>query len=231
MMFRRMLALMCVMFSSVILHSQSNNVVLGILEDLPGHYAGDPNFRDVRIVFQKKGTDWQPFPSNCPNQSCLKKISAEYPPEMKWTIAFDGRNLGQIATRTQEEFHYYSEGLQNITSGNSIPTVGRKEGRGFSNFSAYRPLVAISRPNFTDPEEWKPFSPSQGLIATLREQFRKKFPKLCRNSKGDSSKLEPFLYEDREVSLVKAYRSKAGGRSSFASIRYRLQRCGGGLRD
>jgi hypothetical protein len=85
-MFARILVLALVSFSSLLAFSQSQAVTLGVLEDLHGHYYGDPNFRAVRVVFQKEGDDWKSFHHDCRDQSCLKTVSAEYPREVAWTI-------------------------------------------------------------------------------------------------------------------------------------------------
>jgi len=188
-------------------------VVLGVLEDNHGSYAGEPNFRSVRVVFQKSGTDWKSFPSDCRDQNCLKTVAANYPGEMKWTITFDGRNLGQITSRTPSEFKWYAAiGQQEIAATDSVPTIGKRspEFGGYTEDVVYRPLVANSQPYFKDPEEWKQFRPSQDLASILRQAFRKQFPKLCRLGGPEHSRMDAFPYRDQEVGLVKAYASKLG---------------------
>jgi hypothetical protein len=186
--------------------SFGQSVVLGVLEDHPGHYVGELNYRPMRVVFRKSGLDWQPFLSDCPNQDCLKKITVDYPAEMTWTIAFDGRNLGQLNTPMPREYN------QEIITAGPVPTVGERssEFAGQLDRPVYRPLVANSRPYFRDPEAWKPFAPPQEMVAGLQQQFRKRFPKLCRLGGPKSSEMEPFPYRDDEVKVVKAYRSKTG---------------------
>jgi hypothetical protein len=83
--------------------AQQLGVMLGVLEDLPGHYAGKANLRAVRAVFRNSGGDWLPFPSNCPDANCLKTITSQYPAELTWTIASNGRSLGQVTTRAPAE--------------------------------------------------------------------------------------------------------------------------------
>src|SRR6516165_1346678 len=57
------------------------------------------------------------FPNNCPDQGCLKTISAKYPSELTWTMVLDGRDLGQVTGRTPKEFELYSHvGLQVVVS-------------------------------------------------------------------------------------------------------------------
>lgn len=190
----------------------AQGVILGILEDVPGVYAGEPNSRQVRVVFRKVGKEWEAFPSNCPDQSCLKTIPSKYPDEVVWTISFDGRSLGQVTGRTPKEFNYYSHvGLQKITDGGPVPTIGKRstEYGGFGEALVYRPLIANSEQYFKDPESWKPTQSSLDLVKLLREQFRKRFPKFCK-SKHDEDGVEPFLYRDEDIRVVKAYVSSRG---------------------
>ncbi|MBZ5680886.1 MAG: hypothetical protein LAO24_12350 [Acidobacteriia bacterium] len=199
-------------FSSAV-SASAQNIVIGVLEDTPGHYAGEPNYRDVRAVFRKSGTAWQVFPNDCPDQDCLEKIASAYPGNVTWTIAFDGKNLGQVTTGAPKEYKWYSSvGQQDIISTGSVPTVGEKSAQfaGWADVPVYRPLVANSQPYFTDPDIWKPFSPKQELVRMLQQQFRKWFPKLCRLGGPNSSEMIPFAYRNEDVKLVKAYGSKTG---------------------
>ncbi len=206
-------SLICLALLTIAVSATGQTVLLGVLEDVPGAYFGEPDSRQVRVVFRKVGKEWEAFPSNCPDQSCLKTISAQYPSEVVWTISFDGRKLGQVAGQTPKEFKFYSQvGLQQIKEGNPVPTIGKKstEYGGFTGAPVYRPLIANSQPYFKDSESWKPAKPSPDLIRLLREQFRQRFPKFCKTSKQDESKLEALLYRDEDVKLVKAYASTKG---------------------
>lgn len=197
-------------------------ILLGVLEDNPGHYAGEANFRTVRVVFQKKGDDWQPFNSDCRDQACLKAITSTYPSEVTWTVTFDGKNMGQVTSRTPADFAWYgSVGQQEITSKGPLPTVGVRSSEfgGFSDAAVYRPLVANSQPYFKDPERWKPTVISADLAPVLQRGFRKRFPKLCRLSGPDQSRLEPFRYRDADVKVAKAYVSSSG----WTVVRLHLQ--------
>ena len=158
---------------------QPERVVLGVLEDVPGSYAGEPNSRRVRVLFRKNGDRWEAFPSECPDEACLKSLSSKYPGEITWTIAFDGRDLGRVTGRTPKEFDLYSHiGLQDVISAGPIRTVGKRSAQfsGFLDTALYRPLVAVSEPNVKDPETWKPSQPPAAVISLVRQQFRKRFP-------------------------------------------------------
>jgi hypothetical protein len=207
------------------------SIVVGVLEDRPGHYAGDQNFRAVRAVFKKNGPDWQPFPSYCPDQDCLKRIASNYPAEATWTVAFDGRNLGQITTRTPKEYKWYSSvGQAEITSG-PVPAVGERaaEFAGWLEVPVFRPIVTNSQPYFKDPESWKPAHLSSDLVSLLRERFRKKFPEVTNCENADENAAKPWSYRDQDVKILKSYSSRKGW--SIARVRLEEYRCDGPADD
>jgi hypothetical protein len=70
---------------------QVQPTLIGILEDNPGHYSGDPHYRDVRVVFRRDGTGWVAFSSNCPDERCLKNIATKFPAQVNWTVSYDGK--------------------------------------------------------------------------------------------------------------------------------------------
>src|SRR5271166_5584259 len=144
---RAILALTASTFLLCSVEAFGQNIVLGILEDSPGRYYGDPNYRSVRVVFQKNGQDWQAFQSDCPDRDCGNAVVANYPAETTWTIAFDGKNLGKVTTRAPERHTLYSLGQQEIISGGPVPIVGKRTEE-FMDASVYRPLVANSGPFF-----------------------------------------------------------------------------------
>jgi len=190
-----------------------SDVVLGVLEDFPGEYAGEPDFRAVRAVFKKIGADWQALPTRTSSYHDLETLPTSYPREMTWSVAFDGRNLGAITSRTPPRFKFYSEiGIEQITSDGPIPTAGKRSAEygGFTGTPAYRPLVAISQPNFSDPEQWKLGQLSSTLIASVRQQFRSKFPKATNCKNPDENVPRPWRYRDEDIKVAKGYSSKNG---------------------
>ena len=136
--------LICILVAFACCHSENSfgqAIDLGVLEDNPGHYAGEPNFWAVRALFEKEGPDWKAFPTDCGTQDCLK-ITSSYPSEMTWTIAFHGKNLGLITAVTPQEYKWYaSVGQQEITSADKVPSVGRRsvEFAGWLDAPVYRP--------------------------------------------------------------------------------------------
>ncbi len=190
----------------------NSDLILGVLEEVAGENQG-ANIRTVRPVFYKIGAEWQPYKSNCADEACLQSAPSEYPREATWTIAFDGKNLGRVTSRAPKAFAmYWQIGQQEITSTQPVPTVGTRsiEFGGFLDADVYRPLVAVSQPNFKDPEMWKTRLVSPAMLAGLRAAFRRKYPKLCRNHPSDETKLLPYEYKDAEVKTAKNYAANTG---------------------
>ena len=173
-------------------------------------YAGEPNSRAVRVVFHKTADSWQAYPTACDNQTCLDASASQYPAQVSWTVALDGRNLGRLTSRKQD-FRFYSHvGLQEIVGGPPVPTVGNRSSSysGNRETAVSRPLVAVARPFFKDPDGWRPTRLAPDFVSFLQQQFRKKFPKLCRADKKDETKLQGFPFRDDDVKVIKAYMSR-----------------------
>lgn len=144
----------------------------------------------------------------------MKAEATSYPREITWTVAFDGRNLGEVTSRTPDGFRaYWRVGQQEITSKTPVPTIGKRSTQfgGFLDTEVYRPLMVVSQPNFKDPALWKPTPLAPDFLHAVRQQFRRQFPKLCRSA-PDETNLVPFPYSDEEVKLAKSYASKAGSK-------------------
>jgi hypothetical protein len=192
-------------------YAQKPTIVLGVLEDHPGLRAGDANFRTVRVVFKYQDGEWQAFPFQWKNKTELEALQSTYPQEMDWIIGFDGKDLGTIRTRRSSEFATLdSIGYQKIISKGSIPTIGKRL-EAYSGFLAgpvYRPLVAISKLNYKDPNLWKRSLPSSKVINSARQLFKNRNPSAnnCRNRYEDI--LKPWKYGDEDIKVIKSYNSK-----------------------
>jgi hypothetical protein len=189
---------------------QIKPTLVGILEDNPGHYAGNPHYRDVRVVFRKEGAGWFAFPSKCPDQDCLKTIAVKFPSQVNWTISFDGKQVGQVVSRTPPSFDFYATvGQQTIVGSTTPPTIGKPstDFAGFLGEPVYRPLVAITEPNYRDPDDWKPTQLSLATTAAVRKTFRGRFPKVTNCSQQDIEHAKPWPYTDANIKTDKAYAS------------------------
>ncbi len=182
------------------------SVILGVLEDLPAE-TGEPDLRVVRAVFQKLGDEWVPFPAQAQSYRDLQSLPASYPKQLTWTVLFNGRSLGTVKAETPSFFRSNSQvGIQEIISDDPVPVVGEKSTAfsGFRGTPLYRPLVALSRPNFSDAETWKPAQLSLDLITTARRLFRVRFPKAS-NCTNSGSKATAWPYSDEDIKILKTY--------------------------
>jgi hypothetical protein len=200
-------------FLALSVHATDPPAILGVLEQVPAHFSGEPSSRAVRVVFQKQHNEWQPFPNSCEDRACLKTITAKFPPAVTWTLTLSGRNLGQLTASTPNDFEYYSSiGLQKITS--KLPVI-----------PSNRPLIANSQPYFKDPDAWKPSSPTPAAAASARHMFRSKFPKVSNCSTQDTNSAKPWQYRDADLKLNKSYSSNKGW--SAVQIQLTGYRCDG----
>jgi hypothetical protein len=140
----------------------------------------------------------------------LKTIPGKYPRQVNWTIAFDGRGLGKVTGRTPEAFDSYSSVGQQVVASTNIPKVGQPsvEFGGFLGEPVYRPLIAVSRPNYRDPDGWKPAKLSATGVLAIRRQFRKRFPRVTNCGKGQEEKAGQWSYADNNITVQKAYASR-----------------------
>jgi hypothetical protein len=208
--------LVLILFFAAAVHAQSTPLMLGVLEDTRGTHHEDPSYRSVRAVFYKDGPAWKPFDAHCVSEACLHKLATDFPRETTWTIAYDGRKLGQLKTRIPAAIDIYARvGQQQILTSGIIPAVGQRtdEFAGFQDEPVHRPLVAISEPNFKDPDVWKPVVLDAAAVALMKSAFRQKYPKIT-----DCELEELRDYQDSDIMLAKTYAAKSGWRLISASI-------------
>jgi hypothetical protein len=216
-----------ILTTSAFASPKQSSLIVGILEDTPGLYVGQPHYRSVRVVFYKEHGAWQAFPSRCPNPQCLQNVLAAYPKRLAWTVAFDGKRIGTVRTKIAEKFDFYSTvGQVPVVSG-EVPTVGRpsREFAGFLGKAVFRPLVTNSSAFFRDPDGWNRGQLSLTLIARVREQFRRRFPKVSNCVNPEESVAKSWRYEDTDIKIESAYSSNK--RWALARVQLEPYRCDG----
>jgi hypothetical protein len=141
--------------------SQRETVYVGFIQDDRGELAklgpndsGPSKNRVVITAFSKDAMGWK----------TLEGLDQS----VKWTVAFDGKNLGEVETRPSpapevavnpnpvEASSTYAHAVQAIlTPADKIPAIGKpgnKFARAFETV-VRRPLVVVSAPNFGDPDQ------------------------------------------------------------------------------
>ena len=207
-------------------------VYVGILDDAREHaWHGKVDGDGLRLVmpaFEKTGTEWQ-------------GVSSFSPLEMKWTISFDGKNLGAIETRANTKggsadqlSSPESRAKQTIvTRAASVPVVG-KPSRAFVGASflvglktVHRPLIAVSKPYYRDPDGWKRAQVPEKIAALVRTGFRGQYPHVDR-CEHEAIAEHDWKYPDSALTLPAAY---ASNKNFFlVAVRLKAGDCGWGGR-
>jgi len=208
----RWLTALALLFSCAFAAS-AQAVILGVLEDVPPASAGDTDKPAVRVMFRFENGKWIAFPSDCQNEECLRKVVAEYPASVQWSIGLNGHEIAKLSSQTPKQFDFYAHvGLQDLDDPLHAPRIGSKSEKfgGFSGEAVYRPLVANSEPFFSDPDQWRESPVPAEIKIALRRAFRRENPRLCKQDQTNETKSVPFPYTDTQVRITKALRSKDG---------------------
>jgi len=207
-----------VLFLSAVVSAQtaaktcSSTIYVGILDDareqMRNWEPGVSSQRLIRPAFEKNCTGWHDV-----------TIGA-MPANMVWTVAFDGRNIGEVRGHLQSVDNDLKKwcigsltSVQCIdTSANSIPIVGApaKQFAGLLAMGpgkARRPLVLVSKPFVNDPDGWKHIPKPPDEIATIiRAAFRRDFPHVDR-CKEEQILQHNWKFPDSKLSFPAAYAS------------------------
>jgi hypothetical protein len=155
-------------------------VYIGFLDDareeMVNWKPGVSRDRLVRPAFQRTDAGWASVDPK------------SFPTQMRWTVAFDGKVLGQLQSRSWSE-SFSSKHLtfvQSIlASPLPIPNVGRPKSEyaplGMGPTQGRRPLVLVSQPYVSDPYAWGPLvKPPIEIASAVRKAYRRDFPHVNR---------------------------------------------------
>jgi hypothetical protein len=127
--------------------SHAEDMLVGVLEDVPPAYVGEQTTQAIRVAFRQTSRGWEAFPSNCRDMESLASITKQFPKTTVWTISNEGKTLGEVTAQTPEKFLFYSRiGLQSLVKPDPAPTVGDRQERysGFMDTPVHRPLIATT---------------------------------------------------------------------------------------
>lgn len=151
-------------------------LTLGVLEH---YHSGEKKGHGVRVAFYEENGQWKAFPTDFNTGKELSQAARSFPEAVTWTICFDGRALGSLASKRPQSYDLYADvGVQQITSEENIPTVGQPSTlfSGWPGGQTYRPLVLNSRPYCADSKRWRPDKPEAGEIAAIKAYLQKTWP-------------------------------------------------------
>jgi hypothetical protein len=198
---------------------RSNKLYIGFLDDdreeMANWKPGLSHHRLIRVAFEKTESGWQTVtPSSLPHR-------------VKWTVAFDGKNLGSLEGQTGSESLTWVQTI--LAPGSSIPTVGAPS-QDFTGLIAAgpgkvrRPLVLVSKPYFRDPDGWKRLAKLPPATASLvRSAFRRDFPRVDR-CKDEEVVERNWKYPNSALKLLVVYRSNK--KSFLVEVRLDAGNCG-----
>jgi len=188
-------------------------------EDLHGEETLAIERRLVMPAFEETGAEWQ--------------ATRHFEPgDVIWTVAFDGRNLGQIESQAsaEEADQINSDSSRAkqliVTPSDKVPAVGKRSSE-FTGVSALfgltavrRPLVLVSKPYYHDPDAWKRTRLREETSGLVRDAFRKQYPHVdrCRDEQiaerdwkfPDSALTFPYAYASNKNSFIVAVKLDAG---------------------
>jgi hypothetical protein len=158
------------------------SIFVGVIEPSPTHYFGENPKTPfmVRAAFHLKDGTWKAFPCQVSTLDDLKREVADFPEHITWTIAFDGKNRGEFTTTRPPAWKFYGDiGLLQPDPSEHVHLI-RQGARNFVYWGDYplpfRPLVVVSRPNFADPDHWKPEDTPSDVVDRVIPSFRKAVP-------------------------------------------------------
>jgi hypothetical protein len=235
----RLLAIVLVVGAFVWLDGQSlparqmngdADVYVAILDDAREDIQGDRTDaierRLVMPAFEKRGTKWQAI--------------THFPlTEGKWTVAFDGKSLGQIESRaSSDEADQITSDISRakqtiVTPKDKVPAIGKRSSE-FTGVSglfgltvARRPLVLVSKPYYRDPEAWKRIQLPDEISGLVRAAFRKQYPHVDR-CKDEEIAERDWKFPDSAISFPHAYASNKN--SLIVAVKLDAGNCGWGGR-
>lgn len=184
---------------AVLLVAADTSIYLGIVETSANPaVCAQSEHAIMRIAFQFANGQWAPAESD------------RIPAKVSWVLALDGKRIGQVVSESFGQFSGASceIGTQRIITPAVVPQIA-KNAKAFWTWPGYppfRPLAAVSAPNYADPDQWKPFHPTQQQFQSLHPTFRREvaMPVTCESEPihtYPSSYFRP---------IAKGYRSKGG---------------------
>ena len=208
--------------SVLLLGADRAPIYVGVLE--PPVYQAKGQFH-VRVAFRYHDQQWSAMPDQDKDHDALK-LAAKFPVQVSWTIAMHGKKLGEVSSVRPPSYVSSDVGLEDLKAGSEPPAI-QDDAAAFATSrgtAAYRPLVAVSKPNYQDPDQWAPFDPPAAMRKEAATAFKQKIT-LDLNCDGKPTR----GYPDSAIQTYgKPYRSMSGDVLIGMNPDPRLKRCGEG---
>jgi hypothetical protein len=199
-------------------------IYVGVLEPPVDQAKGQ---FQVRVAFRYHDQQWSAMPDQDKDHDALK-LAAKFPLQVSWTIALNGKKLGEVSSVRPQSYASSNVGLESLKAGSPPPQIqeGAAAFATSRGAAAYRPLVAVSKPNYQDPDQWAPFEPP----AAMRKQATAAFKhKTALDLKCDGKPTRDYP-DSAILPYGKAYRSIGGDVLLGMNPDPRLKHCGEGAK-
>ena len=182
--------------------SKSEPIYVGFLDDAREEMAnwksGVAGQRVIRPAFEKSAEGWKSLDA------------AALPARMKWTVTFDGKNLGTVESEANPK-RVLTISQTILTPASAVPSIGTPS-QEFAGLMVYgpgkmrRPLIVVSKPYFSDPDGWKRTKPPSEILAAVRKAFRHDYPHVNR-CKDEEIVARDWKFPDKALTFPVAYMS------------------------
>jgi hypothetical protein len=195
-------------------------LVVGVLEE---PQCQPEKGRSVRVLFTKQDSEWRALAERNP---IIDSLAHE------WTIAFDGKSLGPLKTKDpgwrSEWSSTYARDRLLAVEGNPPPSVANRQKlfEGWCDAPTHRPLVVVSRPNFKDPDVWKPQPSTRADRDRVFAAFQAHAGKVM-TCPTDPEKWVPLRYSANDLVVRRHYKDSHGRHLIGVKLNSRLNTCDG----
>jgi hypothetical protein len=188
----------------------AGSLFVGVLEQ---PQCKDGHARSVRVLFERGPAGWRSLADG--------KSATEALPS-RWTVAFDGRSLGEIATtdpgwKSEHAWTYPRDRLFQVVGEPPGVRAGDSHFGGWCEPPLLRPLIVVSQPNVADPARWKRVQQPQDLRDTVFAEF-KRYAGPQSYCPVDVEKPIDFRYTVRHLVQLTCYADAAGRRLVAVSL-------------
>ena len=212
--------------------AETLGLMVGALEEHASTTDGQPSRFKVRVLFANDGTGWKSLDPKCSDIPCLQQAPSQFPVEVNWTLAQAGAAKGNVTGIVEVEWPRYGDvGTQYLSEETPAPIVGEPSldfGVGDGR-PVHRPLVAVSAPNFADPDGWAPADLTPEALAAARAEFQMRFtaPQNCTSPEENLPRA--ITYTEKDIGVYAGYTSTKGW--SLISASLQDYRCDGPMSE
>lgn len=200
-------------------------IYLGVLEPPLDETRGQFH---VRVAFRFDNGRWSAMPKYSDDEDGFD-LAARFPRRLSWTIILNGKKLGQVSGVRAPGYDQTNIGQEDLLAGPRPPAIqdGAADFETWRGATRYRPLAAVSEPNYKDPDQWRTFDVPAEMRKQAAAAFRRETA-LDPNCDGKTTRSYP---ESAIQVCGKSYRSKHGDVLIAMRPDPRLNRCEGPVGD